>query len=232
MTKKEVTIAICYHGVNFTDTEDTYPFGNTFSEMVYEWFERSELDRIEFVEMDSGKAITPTILNIRDYDRSHKDLYWWYSRYEDYGKIIEFRMDRSLIINVYYKEKEDRVALKVDVSSIKEVLYDEAKASYLYCQEMTYNDSKCHFNDNDIFYFDLEDDMTFGVCVKTGSKIRMLLNGEPHEPTKVQPSLLEGYDIVLFGTLDESDIMGDTMKGEGEHIRLKETLSKVKFIYA
>ena len=186
-----------------------------------------ELSSIAFFDLEGNEPVEPKDLQIKELDRSYKDLYWWYQREEDYQRIVSFTVTQPTRVVATYTRSSKRVVLIIDTKALGKDI--DLSASYLYCQEMTYNNSKCRFEDGPRFYFDLKDDMTFVLVVSTGTNAVMELDGATHYCT-FRKRISVGWDLLVFGTLDEDDGYGDTIKGEGEHILLQNTESIVRFL--
>ena len=225
--QKSVQILVDYLGSDLPSETDQYPLGSVFELSVLAWHHEMELSSIAFFDLEGNEPVGPKDLQIKELDRSYKDLYWWYQREEDYQRIVSFTVTQPTRVVATYTRSSKRVVLIIDTKALGKDI--DLSASYLYCQEMTYNNSKCRFEDGPRFYFDLKDDMTFGLVVSTGTNVDMELDGATHHCT-IRKRISAGWDLLVFGTLDEDDGYGDTIKGEGEHILLQNTESIVRFL--
>ena len=214
---KIVRIRIVYEGVDLPDEEMECLENSTAEFFVYDWMKDVALEGIRFFDRGDGKEFFPEDYHEEPFDRGYKDLYWWYEREQDYGKIVTFKATKPAEAHVRYRRSPTRVVLILNLDTVQEVV--DPNRSYLYCQEMTYNANKRYFAEGNRFYFDLKDDVTFGVVTEAGSEIGLYVNGAERPLTARLPQN-DGKDLLIFGTMDEDDGYGGTDKGPGEHIFL------------
>lgn len=178
--------------------------GEAFEETFYRFHNEYELASIEAVDMLEN-PVSPKGMGIAHYERPYKDLYWFYSRNQDYFDVFSFVVPSyPLKVIVTYKRGDSISRMHVDLSKIGDILYkDDLKANYLYCYEETYNCARHYFAEGDIYFYPLGSSMTFAITLKRKANIKLRLEDKTFSPSEVRQE--DGRFIYTFGSLDEMD---------------------------
>lgn len=208
---------------NFSSSEECC-VGCKYEGRVYMNHGQFKLDHIDLLD-EYGNEIQLEDCVIEEKDRSYKDLYWYYNRNEDYWMNISFTMpNHDVFIKAHYVVNDQASILSVDVSKIAHLL-DKTKPSYLYCFEETYNGSRHTFIENDLFHYNINDVLTFGIYLKEPANLLMEIKDKFYKPVCVD----EKQNLYIFGSLDEDDGWDDIKDPRSEKIQLIEGLCPICF---
>ena len=206
-----------------------YEEGVEFEYSAFLWHNEYDLESIR-IEDQFGNPFKPKGLSIKDDDRSHKDLYWFYSRNQNYWREVSFIMPSHPVRVIFnYVRSKETAVLKTDLSEISGFLLkgsDKSKLSCLYCYEETANLSRHYFKEEDIYFYPIGSSMTFVFALARRVDLRLSFEGEIYPPTQVREVVQDGESVYLytFGSLEEMD--DDCLRNEGKRLLIK-TLTPV-----
>lgn len=167
-----------------------------------------------------------------------KEVPYEKARFEDNDlenyREISFFSDKDVLISLVYEKSPKRVAFEIDLSNIRSLLAatDDknipSPASFFYTDSDDIRDDTHIFDENETYYFDDFEGITFIVRLKEKVDLRLELSGEEYLPEEVEEKRF-GKSLVYeyrFGSVDDYD----PKRRNYRVIRLKAPKTVAKFI--
>lgn len=198
--------------------------GGLFETNFYLWHHQYEYQSYAIFD-GKGNPLKVQDEKAEEFDRSYKDLYWYYSANQDYWTCLSFVMpSQDVHIEVTYALMKTASVLEVNVDRIKPFL--KPGSSYLHCLKETYNLSRHHFDENDVYHYECGDKLTFVIALKEPKQVLLSMDGKTYEPVLVE----DDGKTLYFGTLDTIDDFDDEKDPRSVDIYPTQGRSKAAFI--